>query len=156
MATRTPTDRTVKGLPLPRADKHIVYDDIVKGFGVRVTAAGSKSFVINYRRKADGLERRHTIGSHPEWTVAAAREEAKRLKREIDGGGDPVGSHRKHVRRRPWPISVSDSSSTMFPARVLRRRSLTDSKSQPISSLPSVARRWPQFPLATSTHGITG
>jgi integrase len=94
MATRL-TDRTVKGLPLPRADKHIVYDDIVKGFGVRVTAAGSRSFVINYRRKADGLERRHTIGSHPEWTVAAAREEAKRLKREIDGGGDPVGSHRE-------------------------------------------------------------
>jgi integrase len=88
------TDRIVKGLPLPESDKRVVYDDIVKGFGVRVTAAGSKSFVLNYRRKADGVERRLTIGSFPTWAVLAAREEAKRLKREIDGGSDPVGEHR--------------------------------------------------------------
>ena len=64
------TDRGVKALPLPATDKHVVYDDIVKGFGVRVTAAGSKSFVLNYRRKSDGVERRYTIGPFPEWTVA--------------------------------------------------------------------------------------
>jgi integrase len=93
MAVRL-TDRMVKGLPLPSTDKHIVYDDLVRGFGVRVTAAGSKSFVLNYRRKADGVERRYTIGPYPEWTCLAAREEAKSLRREIDGGSDPVGEHR--------------------------------------------------------------
>jgi integrase len=34
---------------------------------------------------------RFTIGSFPDWTTGAAREEAKRLKRGIDGGADPVG-----------------------------------------------------------------
>ena len=48
-------------------------------------------FVVNYRRKGDGLERRYTIGAFPDWSVTAAREEAKRIKREIDGGADPVG-----------------------------------------------------------------
>ena len=148
MATQL-TDRTVKGLPLPRADKHIVYDDIVKGFGVRVTAAGSRSFVINYRRKADGLERRHTIGSHPEWTVAAAREEAKRLKREIDGGGDPVGSHRE-ARAAATVADLCERIRARLcsRARVRRRRSrlpTADRRRHPARR--SVARRWPSVSL---------
>jgi integrase len=89
------TDRVLKLLPAPAKGNRIYYDDLVKGFGCRVTAAGARAFVVNYRRKADGLERRLTIGSFPEWTVAAAREEAKRLKREIDGGADPVGANRE-------------------------------------------------------------
>src|SRR5262245_57995394 len=88
------TDRAVKGLLPPQRGNRIHYDADVKGFGVRVTAAGGKAFVLNYRRKADGLERRWTIGSFPDWTTGAAREEAKRLKRDIDGGADPVGSYR--------------------------------------------------------------
>ena len=89
------TDRIVKGLPAPASGNRVYYDDLVKGFGCRVTAAGARGFILNYRRKADGLERRKTIGSVPEWTVASAREEAKRLKREIDGGADPVGENRE-------------------------------------------------------------
>jgi integrase len=88
------TDRIVKLLPAPERGNRITYDNDVKGFGIRVTAAGGKSFVLNYRRKNDGLERRWTLGSFPDWSAGAAREEAKRLKREIDGGGDPVGQHR--------------------------------------------------------------
>jgi integrase len=89
------TDQLVKTLPAPVRGNHIVYDVAVKGFGCRVTGAGSRAFVVNYRRKSDGLERRYTIGSFPDWSVAAAREEAKRLKRLIDGGADPVGEHRE-------------------------------------------------------------
>jgi integrase len=89
------TDRMVKGLPGPATGNHVYYDETVKGLGARVTAAGARAFVLNYRRKADGVERRYTIGSFPEWTVLRAREEAKRLKREIDGGADPVGEHRE-------------------------------------------------------------
>ena len=75
----------------PARGNKVTYDDAVKGFGIRVTAAGARAFVLNYRRKADGRERRITIGSYPDWGAAAARDEAKRLKREIDGGADPVG-----------------------------------------------------------------
>ena len=60
-----------------------------------VTIAGAKSFVLTYRRKSDGKQRRVTIGTSPDWTTTAAREEAKRLKREIDGGGDPVGEQQE-------------------------------------------------------------
>jgi integrase len=60
----------------------------VSGFGCRVTGAGARSFVLNYRVK--GQERRYTIGAYPDYSVTAAREEAKRLKQEIGKGVDPL------------------------------------------------------------------
>ena len=114
------TDRTVKGLPGPAKGNRVYYDDIVKGFGCRVTAAGARAFVLNYRRKADGLERRYTIGSFPEWTVLAAREEAKRLKREIDGGADPVGEHRE-ARASPTMADLCDRFLADYVPHKLRR-----------------------------------
>jgi integrase len=85
------TDRIVKTLPSPAKGSRIFYDEAVSGFGVRVTAAGTKAFVLNYRTRADGRERRYTIGGYPDWSTGAARDEARRLKRAIDGGADPVG-----------------------------------------------------------------
>jgi integrase len=101
------TDRVIKELPAPPTGNRIHYDDIVKGLGARITAAGNRGFILNYRRKADGLERRYTIGTFPEWTVAAAREEAKRLRRAIDGGADPVGEH-KADREAPTVNDLCD------------------------------------------------
>jgi integrase len=101
------TDLLVRRLPPPASGNIITYDAQMPGFGIRVTAAGARSFVLNYRRKADGLERRHTIGSWPTWSVSGAREEAKRLKREIDGGGDPVGKHREQ-REAPTVNDLCD------------------------------------------------
>ncbi len=101
------TDKTVKAMAPPSSGNRITYDSEVKGFGVRITAAGSRSFVLNYRRKADGLERRWTIGSFPDWGAGAAREEAQRLKRLVDGGADPVGAHRGE-REAPTVADLCD------------------------------------------------
>lgn len=84
------TDKLVRALAPSRRSNKITYDETVRGFGIRVTAAGAKSFVLNYRSK--GRERRYTIGSYPDWSVAAAREEARRLKRDINLGHDPMGA----------------------------------------------------------------
>lgn len=88
-------EKTVKTMAGPASGNRIAYDDEVKGFGVRITAAGAKAFILNYR--AAGRERRYTIGSYPDWTVSAARDRAKELKREIDNGGDPMGE--RHEQR---------------------------------------------------------
>lgn len=96
------TDRLVRDLAAPAKGNRIAYDTEVKGFGVRITAAGAKSFIINYY--VDGRERRLTIGSYPDWTIFAARNEAKALKMEIDRGNDPLA---KRVGDREAP-TVSD------------------------------------------------
>jgi integrase len=101
-ATVNLTDPVVRKLSSPAKGYAITWDTTVKGFGVRVTAAGAKSFVLNYR--IHGLERRYTIGSFPDWPTSAARDEAKRLKREIDQGHDPAFERRE---RRAAP-TVND------------------------------------------------
>src|SRR5262245_63173055 len=82
------TDTPVQRLVPPA---RIVWDTAVRGFGCRVSDGGTKSFVVDYRRRADGRQRRYTIGSYPDWSTSAAREQAKRVKRDVDLGADPVG-----------------------------------------------------------------
>lgn len=83
------SDATVKALPPPAAGYRITYDTELPGFGMRVTAAGAKSFILNYRTRA-GRERRLTIGSFPAWQTTAARKEATELKKQVDVGADPM------------------------------------------------------------------
>src|SRR5215203_1987599 len=97
MPTRL-TEKVVKALPSPEHSNKIVYDEELKGFGLRVTAAGAKAFVLNYR--TSGQERRLTIGSYPEWSAAAARKQAEELKRHIDLGQDPM-AQRREERQAP-------------------------------------------------------
>jgi integrase len=84
------TDAIVKRLPAPEKGNRVVYDDDVPGFGCRVTAGGARSFILNYRVRGTGRERRYTIGSAVDWQTTAARAEAKRLRRLIAEGGDPL------------------------------------------------------------------
>ncbi|MBI4968220.1 MAG: tyrosine-type recombinase/integrase [Rhodospirillales bacterium] len=65
-----------------------IWDTEVVGFGLCITQAGARSFVLRYR--IDNRERRLTIGSYPDWSVTAAREEAKAIKRLVDIGRDPL------------------------------------------------------------------
>ena len=80
-----------KTLP-PVRGQAMIWDTEVKGLALRITPTGTKAFVLDYR--AEGRQRRITIGGHPDWTVAAARETAKTMKREVDRGTDPMGERR--------------------------------------------------------------
>ena len=112
MATKL-TDAIVKKAPAPS----LIWDQDVKGFASRATAAGSRAFILNYRRKSDGRERRWTVGCYPDWGTGAAREEAKRLKRLIDGGADPVGEQ-QGLRGAPTVTDLCDR----FEAEYLPRK----------------------------------
>ena len=83
------SDKVVKALLPPPSGNKLFYDTEIKGFAVRITAAGARAFVVNYR--VAGRERRYTIGSFPDWSTAAARKEAAELKQRIDRGEDPMG-----------------------------------------------------------------
>lgn len=82
------SDRVVSALKAPQSGSTIVYDTSLSGFGIRLTKAGSKAFILNYR--FEGRERRITIGKFPTWTTLAAKKQAQILRREIDLGTDPL------------------------------------------------------------------
>ena len=83
------TEKAIKGLKSPTSGYTLQWDDEVKGFGVRITAAGAVSFIFNYRTRA-GRQRRTRIGSPPTYSVEAARTVAKRYQHAVDQGGDPL------------------------------------------------------------------
>lgn len=95
---RSLTDSFIRKLPAPAKGNRVIYDDRVPGFGVRVTAAATRSFVLNYW--FEGRERRMTIGQFPTWTAVSARIQAQRLKRDIDLGVDPL-EERHQARSAP-------------------------------------------------------
>jgi integrase len=111
------TDRSVRTLAAPAVGNRITYDEEVKGFGVRITSAGAKAFILNYR--AAGRERRLTIGSFPDWSVADARNEARGLKRRIDVGEDPMAD-----RHAP---TMNDLADRFDEEHVAKRRPKTQS-----------------------------
>jgi integrase len=93
-------EQAIRALPVPdRGNKvHYFPDAIIqgvpvpRGFGVRVTAAGVRSFVLNYR--SAHVERRLTIGQWPTWSVLLAVREARELRQRIDRGEDPLADRR--------------------------------------------------------------
>ncbi len=83
------TDKLVRGIKPPTGKAQIrLIDDEITGFGIRVTTKGARTFFLNYT--VDGRERRMSIGGYPSWSVAAAREKAKELRRLVDNGVDPL------------------------------------------------------------------
>ena len=91
LSTQTDRCSDQEELPTPTIGNKVHYDSEQKGFGVRITAAGARSFILNYRVKSTGRERRYTIGGFSSWSATSARAEARRLQQEIDRGADPVG-----------------------------------------------------------------
>ena len=97
MSSKWLTDAVLRDLRLPGRGTTRVFDlphpggkkGWVSGFGVRVSAGGSKSFVLRYRSRKTRTEHLYTIGTFPSWSVDAARAEAKDLKHRIEKGEDP-------------------------------------------------------------------
>jgi Arm DNA-binding domain/Phage integrase, N-terminal SAM-like domain len=80
------TEDFVRALPVDGRDR-IIFDAGNVGFGIRVTAAGSKIFVAQSR--IAGRKRRVAVGLFPEKTVKDAREEALRTVAAMRRGEDP-------------------------------------------------------------------
>src|SRR5262245_45009884 len=95
MATANITKRAVDAAKARGADSYL-WDRELSGFGLKVTPAGRKVYLVQYQlggRK--GRTRRVTIGRHGEITPTFAKAEAKRLLGEIAAGRDPAAERDK-------------------------------------------------------------
>lgn len=65
-----------------------LWDSEVVGFGMKVSKAGGRTYILQYR--FGGRARRYSIGPHGSpWTVEAARDKAKMLLGQVASGIDP-------------------------------------------------------------------
>lgn len=75
-----------------------VFDDDIRGFAVCIYRGGGRAFTFDYRHA--GRQRRMTFARWPEWSVSAARDRARELRRDVDLGRDPLGE-RDQTREAP-------------------------------------------------------
>ncbi len=85
------TKREVDGAKPARKDL-LVWDTEMKGFGLKVTPAGARVYLIQYRMGGRGARvQRYTIGRHGSpWTPESARIEAGRLLGRVKNKTDPA------------------------------------------------------------------
>lgn len=81
------TKRVVDAAPAGEADTFI-WDDELRGFGLRVYPSGKKVYVAQCR--ANGRLRRINIGVHGPMTAELARKKAIELIAKAKNGGDPA------------------------------------------------------------------
>jgi hypothetical protein len=131
MSSAKLNEETIKRLPVPARGNRVTYFARVtiqgakapRGFGVRVTAAGARAFVLNYRLR--GREYRYTIGAWPDWSVLKAVREARHLRQRVDRGENPLEDRvssstavtvasvlddflTRHVRNKNQPLRSAD------------------------------------------------
>jgi hypothetical protein len=72
----------------PRGKEFFIWDEELKGFGLRVYPSGRKMYLAQFR--AGGRLRRVNIGLHGALTPDAARSEAMKHLSEVRLGGNPA------------------------------------------------------------------
>jgi integrase len=78
------------GISLPKGKReHLVFDDDVPGFGLRVREGGSRNWVVQFR--VGTKQRRLTLGSVQLLDATAARHKARDLLAAVRLGQDPAG-----------------------------------------------------------------
>lgn len=73
----------------------LVFDDDLTGFAVRVTAAGTKTFLFQYRQGRQ--VRRLRLGEHGDLTPAQARRLAEEARGRVAAGYDPSGERKARI-----------------------------------------------------------
>ncbi|WP_295635884.1 Arm DNA-binding domain-containing protein, partial [Novosphingobium sp.] len=90
------TKRTVDAASKGARDQ-FVWDDELAGFGLKITPAGSKVYIFQYRQPRPGAARtaptrRYTIGRHDPLTPDQARKRAREMAALVAQGIDPRAS----------------------------------------------------------------
>jgi integrase len=89
----------------------IVWHRKLKGFGLRLTAAGARSYVVKFRLRGSRTTRLRTIGSTAKYTFGEAYEEARKALRDAEVGRDyleAIERERAETMGEVWKYYVAE------------------------------------------------
>lgn len=105
------TKAALEGLACPAGRQEAyVWDDALKGFGLKLNAGGSRNFLVQYRGQ-DGRTRRVVIGKAGAVGVDEARKQARTLLARVQTGAD---LHAEKATRRAQAAMTLDAVSDAY------------------------------------------
>lgn len=121
------TKTLVDGLQ-PKDTQYLVHDTLLKGFGIRVTPTGYKSFIIDYRPGEGGrrvLKKRMVIGVVGKITCEQARAIARKKLAQVQLGKNPAAEREQKRRMLTFAEMAQRYLSEEAPRR-LKRGTITN------------------------------
>ncbi|MBM3553775.1 MAG: site-specific integrase [Alphaproteobacteria bacterium] len=109
------TKRTVDAAA-PEAERYILWDSALKGFGLRIEPSGTKTFLVRYR--AAGRKRFVAVGRFGQLTPEQARGLAQETLADVRRGRDPADER----RRERAALSVADLAARFLDEHVRAKR----------------------------------
>jgi integrase len=119
------TQKTIAALTLAGGKaESIVFDDDLAGFGIRIRAGGSRTWIYQY--KIGHQNRRVTLGSLAALTPAQARDTAAEMHAMVRLGRDPAGEKTEGRARAAETMGAVTRSYLTYQTGHLRRRSYVE------------------------------
>ncbi len=99
------TNASIKALK-SKSDRYEVWEAKGKGFGLRISPFGRKTFIYMYR--FEGTARRMTLGTYPKITLSKAHELHAKARQKLEKGIDPGEEAVKGKRQAREAYTVSE------------------------------------------------
>ena len=122
------TKTAIDNFVAPETGDAWLWDSELQGFGVRIQSSGRKTYVVRYRRKSDGKQRKMNLCRVSDATPDKARSLARDVFLAVAAGGDPAAERVKEKVKNDITLEA------MFKARVAFM------KSKNIAMTPEVER----------------
>jgi integrase len=92
----------------PKGSDQVYWDKTLSGFGLKVTPAGRKVFIVMYRTTDSQRRlRKYTLGPYGVMTLPMARAAAQKIMLARLGGEDPA-AEKQSKRKRPAGLSIGE------------------------------------------------
>ena len=119
----TQTNATKLKLPADKQEA-IYWDDEIAGFGLRLRAGGSRTFVVQY--KIGSKHRRITLGNAFKVTADDARKKAKQIFGKVADGKDPANERATRVAEASTGFAATAADFLQVRAKRNRARTLIE------------------------------
>jgi integrase len=121
------TQKTIASIELPAGKTEaITFDQDLHGFGLRLRAGGSRTWVFQY--KIGTQHRRVTLGNATALTPARAREAATEMHAQVKLGNDPAGQKAEGRVRAGETLGAVIALYLTYQSGHLRRRSYVETE----------------------------
>lgn len=105
----------------PASGYSLLWDDVMPGFGLRITASGVRSFIV--QKRIGSKEHRATLGRYGILTPEQARREAQKFLGQVAQGADPISAK---IKSRAESVTLKEALKAYFESRPLKPRTISD------------------------------